>query len=90
MQTADQDASQRNPQEGYRSVHRTEQRAENGAQSGDVQQLDQKGFPFRERQVIYAVITAPAGRFAVGIGADCPFEVAAVNKVGSHEYGEAD
>jgi len=43
-----------------------------------------------QRQGIYAVITAPAGRFAVGIGADCPFEVAAVNKIGSHEYGEAD
>ena len=80
-----EDPAQRDPQESHGTVCRAENRTEDRAQTGDIEQLDEKNPPAWKRNVIHAVIKAVAGRCRRRVDADQPLQITAIGKIGRDE-----
>ena len=68
------------PQEHNRTPQRAAQGTENGAETGDVQQLDHKQLPLGQNHVVHAVVDLDGGRLTV-IGPEGPIHQGAVDEV---------
>ena len=90
VHAAHEDAAQRDPHESHRTVGGTEHGAEDRPQARDVEQLDEEGFPQRQRHVVHAVERLGRGHAAPRIDTAEAAEIASVHEVGRHEQREAD
>ena len=83
-----EDAAEGNPEEGDRAEACAEHRTEDGARTGDVEQLDEECAPAGQRHVVHPVVEAPARHLGRHIGACLPLQIAPVGEVGGHQQGQ--
>ena len=90
MHCAKEDTTHSDPHEGHRAIGGTEQCSEDGAQTGDVQELYEEGFPTWHGYVVHSVELCFGGDFG-GVADACDaVEVAAVEEVGGNECQQTD
>ena len=87
MNAAGEDGAEGNPQEHAGPPQGAGQRAEDGAQSGDVQQLDQEQLPLGHDHVVHPVVDADGGGLPV-IRAEGAVNHFAVDKVAGNQQGQ--
>ena len=82
VHSAHEDAAQHDPDVGYRAVCSAQYCAENGAEAGDVQKLDDEDPPGFQLLIINSVGTIAGGCDTVGIGFEkpCLYELAVEEK----------
>ena len=65
MHTACKDGAEGDPQKDHRPPQSALHGTEDGAQTRNVQQLDQEQLPLRHHDIVNTVVDAHSGRFAV-------------------------
>ena len=80
MDSTGENGAEGDPQEHNRTPQRAAQGTENGAETGDVQQLDHKQLPLGQNHVVHAVVDLDGGRLTV-IGPEGPIHQGAVDEV---------
>ena len=80
VDSAGENGAEGDPQEHHGAPQRAAQGTENGAETGDVQQLDHKQLPLGQNHVVHAVVDLDGGRLTV-IGPEGPIHQGAVDEV---------
>ena len=75
------DAAEYDPEHGDRTIEGAEDRAEDGADAGDVEQLHQVDFLVRHGHIVHTVSHGDGGGGALGFRAKYPLDELAVNKI---------
>ncbi len=85
MYRTGEDAAKDDPEHGDRAVEGTQDRAEDGADACDVEQLNQIDFLVRHRDIVHPVSHGDGGGFQLGFRAEYPFDEFAVYEVAGHK-----
>ncbi len=80
-----EDAAEDDPEHGDRAIEGTQNGAEDGADAGDVEQLNQIDFLVRHGDIVHPVSHGDGGGFQLGFRAEYPFDEFAVYEVAGHK-----
>ena len=89
MDSTGENGAEGDPQEHNRTPQRAAQGTENGAETGDVQQLDHKQLPLGQNHVVHAVIDLDSGSLTV-IGPEGPIHQGAIGEVAADQQCQAN